>query len=381
MKPAPSNSARWFSQDGSLIQTCARGQEAAQEIGADLERPGAAERLHGDRATLLKDGGCRRQIRVAAPPCRRRRMPSIGRYGMRRALGLDQRAAPRARTRAAAPCRPRRSTRPTPRLTLFGFGSALNASVTPRIGSRRRHFDGWRRQRSGEAWRSWRLGRVVRPSHFNMAASARRSAEARGRPRAARVRSARIVDCPESTRMIVNFPDSPYELHQPFRAGGRPARGDRQAGRGLERRPRLPDAARRDRLGQDLHDGQRHRAHRPSRAGARAQQDAGRAALLRVPRVLSEQRGRVLRLVLRLLPARGLRAVARPVHREGFVDQRAHRADAAVGDQVDPAAARLHHRRHRVGDLRHRRPVRIPQHDPAPAPGRLADRSATRSSA
>ena len=38
----------------------------------------------------------------------------------------------------------------------------------------------------------------------------------------------------------------------------------------------------------------------------------------RVPRVLPEERGRVLRQLLRLLPARGLRAAARPVHREGL---------------------------------------------------------------
>jgi excinuclease ABC subunit B len=63
------------------------------------------------------------------------------------------------------------------------------------------------------------------------------------------------------------------------------------------------------------------------------QQDAGGAALLGVPRVLPGERGGVFRFLLRLLPAGGLRAVARPVHREGFLDQRAHRADAAVGHQ------------------------------------------------
>ncbi len=73
---------------------------------------------------------------------------------------------------------------------------------------------------------------------------------------------------------------------------------------------------------------------------------------------LPEQRGRVFRLLLRLLPARGLRSVARPVHREGFVDQRAHRADAPVGDQGHAGAAGLRHRRHRLGNLRHRRPGR-----------------------
>ena len=40
-------------------------------------------------------------------------------------------------------------------------------------------------------------------------------------------------------------------------------------------------------------------------------------------------------------------------------------------------AARLRDRRHGVGDLRHRRSVRVPQHDPAPAPGRASCRSAT----
>ena len=82
------------------------------------------------------------------------------------------------------------------------------------------------------------------------------------------------------------------------------------------------------------------------------------------------KRGRVFRLLLRLLPARGLRAVARPVHREGFQHQRAHRADAPVGDQVAAGARGLRDRRHRVGDLRHRRPGGLPRHDPAPAPGR-----------
>ena len=54
------------------------------------------------------------------------------------------------------------------------------------------------------------------------------------------------------------------------------------------------------------------------------------------------------------------------------LDQRAHRADAAVGDEVDPAAARLRGRRDGLGHLRHRRPVRVSQHDPASAPGRRA---------
>jgi hypothetical protein len=46
--------------------------------------------------------------------------------------------------------------------------------------------------------------------------------------------------------------------------------------------------------------------------------------------------------------------IARPVHREGFLDQRAHRADAPVGDQEPARTARRDHRVHRLGDLRHR---------------------------
>ena len=49
-----------------------------------------------------------------------------------------------------------------------------------------------------------------------------------------------------------------------------------------------------------------------------AQQDAGRPALRRVQELLSRQRGRVLRLVLRLLPAGGLRPAHRHLHREGI---------------------------------------------------------------
>ncbi len=49
-----------------------------------------------------------------------------------------------------------------------------------------------------------------------------------------------------------------------------------------------------------------------------------------VPRVFPQERGRVLRQLLRLLPARGLCAAARSVHRERQRDQRAHRADAPL---------------------------------------------------
>ena len=53
-----------------------------------------------------------------------------------------------------------------------------------------------------------------------------------------------------------------------------------------------------------------------------AQQDAGRAALPRVQAVLPGERGRVLRHLLRLLPARGLHSRRRHVHREGSYSKR-----------------------------------------------------------
>ncbi len=65
------------------------------------------------------------------------------------------------------------------------------------------------------------------------------------------------------------------------------------------------------------------------------------------------ERGRVLRLLLRLLPARGVRPAGRPLHREGLVPERRHRPAAPRGD-VEPALAPRH--RHRRLGLLHLRP-------------------------
>ena len=59
------------------------------------------------------------------------------------------------------------------------------------------------------------------------------------------------------------------------------------------------------------------RVQRPD-PGDGAQQDAGGPAGQRVPRAAAQQRGRVLRLLLRLLPARGLRPADGHLHREGL---------------------------------------------------------------
>src|SRR3712207_7328209 len=48
--------------------------------------------------------------------------------------------------------------------------------------------------------------------------------------------------------------------------------------------------------------------------------------LFRSAPAAAEQRGRVLRLLLRLLPARGLRPADGHLHREGLLDQRGGRA-------------------------------------------------------
>ena len=66
-------------------------------------------------------------------------------------------------------------------------------------------------------------------------------------------------------------------------------------------------------------------AGEPADAGDGPQQDAGGAALPGVPPLLPRERRRVLRQLLRLLPARGLRAGDRLVHREGSDDQRRDR--------------------------------------------------------
>ncbi|CAA9336388.1 MAG: Excinuclease ABC subunit B, partial [uncultured Gemmatimonadaceae bacterium] len=145
----------------------------------------------------------------------------------------------------------------------------------------------------------------------------------------------------------------PHRAVQPRR---RPAQGDRGADRGAAPRRPLPDAPRRHRLGQDDDDGQRHRAAGQAGARALAQQDARGAALRGAQELLPAERGRVLHLVLRLLPARGVRAEHRHVHREGRVDQRGHRPPPAARHVEPHGALGRDHRLDGLGDLRARRP-------------------------
>ena len=81
-----------------------------------------------------------------------------------------------------------------------------------------------------------------------------------------------------------------------------------------------------------------------------------------------EQCRRVLRLVLRLLPARGVRAAHRHLHREDLGDQRADRPHAPFGDPGAARARRRDHRRLGVLHLRHRLARGVRQDGPQPAP-------------
>ncbi len=139
-----------------------------------------------------------------------------------------------------------------------------------------------------------------------------------------------------------------------FRAQGRPAAGDRAAGRGHPAPRPQPGAARRHRLGQDLHHGQGDRGHPAPGPDHGAQQDAGGPALRRVPQLLPGQCGRVFRELLRLLPARSLCAAHRHLYREGILHQRADRPHAPFGHALAARARRRDHRGLGVVHLRHR---------------------------
>ena len=105
-------------------------------------------------------------------------------------------------------------------------------------------------------------------------------------------------------------------------------------------------------------------------ARARPQQDAGGAALQRVPHLLPAERGRVLRLLLRLLPARGLRPEQGPLHREGLGDQPGDRPPAPRRHRGAVRAARRRDRGLGVGDLRPRLAGDVQRQLPDPAQGR-----------
>ena len=145
---------------------------------------------------------------------------------------------------------------------------------------------------------------------------------------------------------------TPFRISTSFEPRGDQAEAIEQLAAGLQDGGEAPGPARCHGFGQDLHDGQGDRGGAAPGAGPGAQQDAGRAALPRVQDVLSRKRGRVLRLLLRLLPAGSLHRRHRHLHRKGRADQRRNRPAASLRDPVAVRAPRLHHRRQRVVHLR-----------------------------
>ena len=115
---------------------------------------------------------------------------------------------------------------------------------------------------------------------------------------------------------------------------------------------------------QDRHHRVAGRAAAASDAGHDAQQAAGGPVRQRAARAAAAQRRRVLRVVLRLLPTRGVHRAERHLHREGLLDQRGGRAAAALGHVVAAHPPRRHRGRHRVVHLRPRLGAGVPRaHD------------------
>ena len=175
------------------------------------------------------------------------------------------------------------------------------------------------------AWRKVEI-RVVRPGLKDVKVRTREGYFApfakRTRPRASATRGPETA----SSALWYDFARArPLHARLRLRAARRPGARHRGAGRGARPRRRAPGAARRHRVGQDLHDGADHRAGEPPDARDGPQQDPGGAALPGVPALLPRQRGRVLRQLLRLLPARGLRPGHRP-----YIEK-----EATINDEID----------------------------------------------
>ena len=155
---------------------------------------------------------------------------------------------------------------------------------------------------------------------------------------------------------LVTRPEAgqPFQLSAEFEPSGDQPVAIAELVGGPARGCQGPGAARRHRLRQDVHDGALHPGAAAAGDHPGPQQDPGGTALRRVQVVLSEQRGRVFRQLLRLLPARGLRAALGHLYREDRGRERADRPDAPLGDPCLVRARRRHHRGLGLLHLRHR---------------------------
>ena len=170
-----------------------------------------------------------------------------------------------------------------------------------------------------------------------------------------------------------------FQLRTDFTPQGDQAQAIEQPRRGPERGPLRPGASRRHGLRQDLHDREGDRGRESPDPRPLAQQDPGGPALPGVPELLSRERGRVLRVLLRLLPARGLRPADRHVHREGDLPQRGDRQAAPGGLQGPLRAPRRDRRGLGLLHLRPRRPRLLLRHAGLPrGRGHAGDAGAAR---
>ena len=340
------------------------------------ERPGVvvidADVVARERRRAGRAGARRRRRAVRSGGA----APRTGRSTGRRSAGSSSRdadgaARPRGDHRSGGPAADpaRRSRRPR-RTAPPAWSSRRSGCVDGGLGDRLRRGlardlrpDGPGRapRRAGDATRrTRRAGSRRRPDFVDRVRPAATrvidtSAIARRRRRAdvddARSSAVACADRTERLFGIVRdtaYPEHPmpdFKFVAPFEpTGDQPAAIERLTD-GLAKGAPPPDAARRDRHGQDLDARLDDRRAQQADAGPRPQQDARRAALRRVPRVLPRERGRVLRQLLRLLPARGVPAAQRHLHREGLVAQRRDRPAPPRRDPRPVRAARRDHRR------------------------------------
>ena len=153
--------------------------------------------------------------------------------------------------------------------------------------------------------------------------------------------------------------EQPFRVVSDFEPAGDQPTAIASLSEGIRAGERFQTLARHHRVRQVGDDRVDDRAGAAADVDPRSQQEPRRPARAGDARVLPEQPGRVLRQLLRLLPARGVHPVERHLHREGLVDQRRDRSPAALGDGC--AAHTPRRDRRRVGQLhlRHGQPRRV----------------------
>ena len=186
----------------------------------------------------------------------------------------------------------------------------------------------------------------------------------------------RTLTGPVRSASVASTTVPPFQMVSDFAPAGDQPTADRRAHREHQAGRPVPDPPRHHRVGQERHDRLDDRAGAAAHARAGPQQVAGRPARQRVPRVLPAQPRGVLRLLLRLLPTRGLHRLERHLHREGLVGERRDRP-AAPRRHLGPAHPA---RRDRGGlgvvHLRPRLARGVPQQHAPPPGGRRRSTSA-----